>query len=205
VAAKKRSQDNQRTLLVCHGTGCVSGKAVETREALEKKVAELGLTGVKVDFTGCHGFCQQGPIVVVEPEGIFYTHVSVDDVPEIVQTHLRDDKLVERLLYKDPVNGQLVPHYQDVKFYQKQQRIILRNCGHINPERIADYIAVGGYQSLRKALIEMSTELPRKATFTSGLNTRWRSGEFSSLSSRRWKRSFSAEIYSVPVSVFRFM
>ena len=172
----KLSRNTQYTIFVCHGTGCVSGKAFEIREALEKAVAELGLDGVKVDFTGCHGFCQQGPIAVVEPEGIFYTHVSIDDVPEIAQSHLRDGKPVERLFYKDPISGEAVPYYKDINFYQKQQRIILRNCGHINPERIEDYIAVGGYQSLRKALFEMTPEQVIDEVKRSGLRGRGGAG-----------------------------
>jgi len=156
--ASQRYPKNQRTILVCHGTGCVSGKSVEIRLELEKEVEELGVDNVKVDFTGCHGFCEQGPIVVVEPEGIFYTRVTVQDVPEIAQSHLRDGQPVERLFYRDPVSGQAVPHYKDINFYKKQQRLILRNCGHINPERIEDYIAMGGYQSLSKVLFEMTPE-----------------------------------------------
>ena len=150
--------DNQCTIFVCHGTGCTSGKSVEIRLALEKEVGELGLGNVKVDFTGCHGFCEQGPLVVVEPEGIFYTRVTVEDVPEIAQSHLKDGQPVERLFYRDPVSRQAVPYYKDINFYRKQHRLILRNCGHINPERIEDYIATGGYQSLRKVLFEMTPE-----------------------------------------------
>jgi len=176
VREAKPSRDNQRTIFVCHGTGCVSGKAFEIREALEKEVAELGSDGVRVDFTGCHGFCQQGPIAVVEPEGIFYTHVTVDDVPEVVQSHLRDGQPVTRLFYKDPVSGEAVPHYKDITFYKKQQRIVLRNCGHINPERIDDYIAVGGYQSLRKALFEMTPEQVIDEVKRSGLRGRGGAG-----------------------------
>ena len=170
------NKDNQRTILVCHGTGCVSGKAFEIREALEKAVAELGLEGVKVDFTGCHGFCQQGPIAVVEPEGIFYTHVTVDDVPEIVQSHLRDGQPVARLFYKDPISGEAIPYYRDVTFYKKQKRIILRNCGHINPERIEDYLAAEGYQSLRKVLFEMIPEQVIDEVKRSGLRGRGGAG-----------------------------
>ncbi|MBA7599721.1 Ferredoxin--NADP reductase [subsurface metagenome] len=175
-AKSSKVSDNQHTILVCHGTGCVSGKAIEIREALEKTVVEMGLDGVKVDFTGCHGFCQQGPIVVVEPEGIFYAHVSVDDVPEIVQSHFRDGQPVTRLFYKDPTSGEAVPHYKDIKFYSKQQRIILRNCGHINPERIEDYIAVGGYESLRKVLLEMTPEQVIDEVKRSGLRGRGGAG-----------------------------
>ena len=175
-AKSGKVSDKQRTIFVCNGTGCVSGKAIEVREALEKAVSELNQSGVKVDFTGCHGFCQQGPIAVVEPEGIFYAHVSVDDVPEIVQSHLQDRQPVERLFYKDPISGQAVPYYKDINFYSKQQRIILRNCGHINPERIEDYIAVDGYQSLRKALFEMTPEQVIDEVKRSGLRGRGGAG-----------------------------
>lgn len=175
-AKSGKVSDKQRTIFVCNGTGCVSGKAIEVREALEKAVSELNQNGVKVDFTGCHGFCQQGPIAVVEPEGIFYAHVSVDDVPEIVQSHLQDGQPVERLFYKDPISGQAVPYYKDINFYSKQQRIILRNCGHINPERIEDYIAVDGYQSLRKALFEMTPEQVIDEVKRSGLRGRGGAG-----------------------------
>ena len=168
--------DNQRIIFVCEGTGCVSAKAVEIRQALEKAVEELKLDSVKVDFTGCHGFCEQGPIAFVEPEGIFYTHVSVEDVPEITQSHLRDGQPVERLFYKDPVSTQAVPYYKDINFYKKQQRIILRNCGHINPERIEDYITTGGYQSLRKVLFEMAPEQVIDEVKRSGLRGRGGAG-----------------------------
>jgi NADH-quinone oxidoreductase subunit F len=184
-----REAVNRRTILVCHGTGCVSGKAFEIREALEKAVAELGLKGVGVDFTGCHGFCQQGPIAVVEPEDIFYTHVSVDDVPEIVQSHLRDGQPVERLFYKDPISGEAIPHYRDIPFYKKQQRIILRNCGRINPERIEDYIAAGGYESLRKVLSEMSPEQVIDEVKRSGLRGRGGAG-FST--GQKWEFCYKA-------------
>ncbi|MCK5434237.1 MAG: SLBB domain-containing protein, partial [Dehalococcoidales bacterium] len=179
MSVKKTSRgypDNQRIIFVCEGTGCVSAKAVEIRQALEKAVKELKLDSVKVDFTGCHGFCEQGPIAFVEPEGIFYTHVSVEDVPEIAQSHLRDGQPVERLFYKDPVSTQAVPYYKDINFYKKQQRIILRNCGHINPERIEDYITTGGYQSLRKVLFEMAPEQVIDEVKRSGLRGRGGAG-----------------------------
>jgi NADH-quinone oxidoreductase subunit F len=173
--AKPRS-NNQRTIYICQGTGCVSGKSVEITEALKQAVAELGLEGVRVDFTGCHGFCEQGPVAFVMPEDIFYTHVSVADVPEIVESHLRDGKPVERLFYKDPATGEAMPRYDDIKFYSKQQRIILRNCGRINPERIEDYIAVGGYQSLPKVLKEMNPKQVIEEIKRSGLRGRGGAG-----------------------------
>jgi NADH:ubiquinone oxidoreductase subunit F (NADH-binding)/(2Fe-2S) ferredoxin/Pyruvate/2-oxoacid:ferredoxin oxidoreductase delta subunit len=171
-----KPSNNERTIFVCQGTGCVSGKSVEITEALAKAVADLGLEGIKVDFTGCHGFCEQGPVAFVEPEDIFYTHVSVEDVPEIVESHFRDGKPVERLFYKDPVTGEAVPHFKDIKFYSKQQRIILRNCGRINPERIEDYIATGGYHSLPKVLKEMTPEQVIDEIKRSGLRGRGGAG-----------------------------
>jgi len=176
VAKAKPNEDNQRTIYFCHGTGCVSSKAIEAREALETAIDKLGLKGIKVDFTGCHGFCEQGPIAFIEPEGIFYAHVRVDDADEIAQSHLRDGKPVERLFYRDPVSNEAVPYFKDINFYAKQQRIILRNCGRINPERIEDYIAVGGYQSVSKALLEMTPEQVIDEIKRSGLRGRGGAG-----------------------------
>jgi NADH:ubiquinone oxidoreductase subunit F (NADH-binding)/(2Fe-2S) ferredoxin len=146
------------SVFVCQGTGCESGKSEGIREALEQEVARLELTNVKVDFSGCHGFCQSGPLVAVEPEGILYCEVSAEDAPEIVQSHLRDGKPVERLFYRDPTTDEAISHTRDINFYKLQQRLILRNCGHINPENIDHYVAVGGYQALKKVLFEMSPE-----------------------------------------------
>jgi NADH:ubiquinone oxidoreductase subunit F (NADH-binding)/(2Fe-2S) ferredoxin/NAD-dependent dihydropyrimidine dehydrogenase PreA subunit len=176
VTEAKPGSSDQRTVFICQGTGCVSSKSVEITRALAEAVAEQGMTGVKIDYTGCHGFCEQGPIAIVEPEGIFYAHVTVDDVPEIVTSHLRDRKPVERLYYKDPITNEAVPNYKDIKFYNMQQRIILRNCGHINPERIEDYIATGGYGALQKALKEMSPEQVIDVIRRSGLRGRGGAG-----------------------------
>jgi NADH:ubiquinone oxidoreductase subunit F (NADH-binding)/(2Fe-2S) ferredoxin/ferredoxin len=155
VIKAKTYKDGQKTVLVCQGTGCVSGKSIEITRALAKEVQELGLQDVHIDFTGCHGFCEQGPVAIVEPEGIFYTNVTVADVPEIAASHLRDGQPVRRLFYKDPLTKHAVEYYKNIKFYSKQQRIVLRNCGHINPERIEDYLAVGGYEALKIALHDM--------------------------------------------------
>ncbi len=176
MTAKNPANGNQRTISICQGTGCVSGKSLEITEALKTHLAEMGLKDVNVDFTGCHGFCEQGPIAIVEPEGVFYTHVAVADVPEIVTSHLRDGKPVERLFYKDPVSGQANPYHKDIKFYSMQQRIILRNIGRINPERIGDYIAVGGFKSLEKVLKEMTPEQVIDVIKRSGLRGRGGAG-----------------------------
>ncbi len=166
----------QRTIFICEGTGCVSGKSHEIRQALEQKTSELGLNNVKVDFTGCHGFCEQGPIAIVEPDGIFYTHLSEGDVDDIVEEHLINNKPVERLFFKDPLSGQAIPCYKDINFYRKQQRIILRNCGHINPERIEDYIARDGYLALKKVLSKMTPLQVIEEVKKSGLRGRGGAG-----------------------------
>jgi len=163
------------------------------REALEKAVVEFGVGDVKVDYTGCHGFCEQGPLAVIEPEGIFYTHVSVDDVPEIVQSHLRDGHPIERLFYRDPVSGKAIPYHKDIDFYAKQQRIVLRNCGRLNPERIEDYIDHGGYQSLKKVVFEMTPEQVIDEVKRSGLRGRGGAGF---PTARKWEfcRSYPSEV-----------
>jgi NADH-quinone oxidoreductase subunit F len=166
----------QRRVLVCQGTGCTSSSSEQIRRALEHEVEVAGLCDVEVDFTGCHGFCQQGPIVVVEPEGIFYTHVKVEDAVDIVRSHLKNGSPVERLFYRDPVTDEAIAIYQEVTFYKKQKRLILRNCGHINPERIEDYIATGGYAALKKALFSMTPEGVIREVKESGLRGRGGAG-----------------------------
>ena len=187
---KGRAKDNRRTILLCQGTGCVSGKAFEIKKALEEGLAEKWLDGVKVDFTGCHGFCAQGPIAIVEPEGIFYTHVSLDDIPDIIQYHIEDGKPVERLFYKDPTSGEAIPYYKDINFYNKQQRIVLRNCGRINPERIEDYIAVGGYKPLQRTVLEMTPQQVIDEVKSSGLRGRGGAGF---PTGRKWQSCRDAE------------
>jgi NADH-quinone oxidoreductase subunit F len=170
------SGGEKRKVLVCQGTGCTSSKSEQIRESLEKGVKEAGLTDTVIDFTGCHGFCQQGPIVVVEPDGIFYAHVKVEDAADIVNAHLKNGQLVERLFYLDPVTREPIAKYHDIKFYMKQKRLILRNCGRINPERIDDYIAVEGYQALKKVLSGMSPAQVIDEVKRSGLRGRGGAG-----------------------------
>jgi len=172
-----KNANGKGTVFVCQGTGCMSSQSDQVRVALEVEVARLGLTErFRVTFTGCHGFCQQGPIVHVQPEGIFYAQVKPDDAPEIVQSHLQDGKPVERLFYRDPVTGDAIPYHRDIKFYNRQQRVILRNCGYINPEEIDDYLATGGYQALRKVISEMTPEQVIEEIKRSGLRGRGGAG-----------------------------
>jgi NADH-quinone oxidoreductase subunit F len=167
---------NQRTVFVCEGTGCISAGSAAVYDALQAEVARQRVVNVTVDFTGCHGFCEQGPNVVIEPDGVFYTHVEAEDAAEIVSSHLRDGNPVERLFYREPVTGKTVPLYSDIKFYSGQQRIILRNCGHINPEKIDDYVAHGGYQALEKALLKMTPQGIIEEVAKSGLRGRGGAG-----------------------------
>ena len=164
------------TVFVCRGTGCVSGGGDAVYEALRAELLRQRVKGAEIDFTGCHGFCQQGPNVVVEPDGIFYTHVEPEDAAEIVTSHLRNKKPVERLFYRDPVSGEAIPNYSQINFYEKQERVILRNCGHINPEKIEDYIDRGGYQALRKVLFNMTPEQVIDEIKRSGLRGRGGAG-----------------------------
>ncbi|MFC2058570.1 NADH-quinone oxidoreductase subunit NuoF [Chloroflexota bacterium] len=165
------------TVLICQGTGCVSAKAPQIQGALEQAIKEANLAQpVDIKFTGCHGFCQRGPIVIVEPEGVFYSEVKVEDAPEIVQSHLQNGQPVERLFYRDPISDEPIPHYKNIPFYSKQQRIVLRNFGHINPEEIDDYLNAGGYQALKKVLQQMNPDQVIDEIKRSGLRGRGGAG-----------------------------
>lgn len=146
-------------VLICTGTGCVSSGAGKLKEKLTAELEERGLQKeIKVVDTGCHGFCEKGPIVIVYPEGVFYCQVTEDDINDIVEEHLLKGRIVERLLYKEPLTEESIPSYNDIDFYKKQKRIALANCGRINPESINEYIAIGGYEALGKALTEMTPD-----------------------------------------------
>ena len=147
-------------VLVCGGTGCTSSGSNNIIEQFEKSLAEKGLQDeIKVVRTGCFGLCALGPIVIVYPEGAFYSLVTPEDVPEIVEEHLLKGRIVKRLLYKETiVDDDNIKSLNEVEFYKKQQRIALVNCGVINPESIDEYIAFGGYSALGKVLTEMKPQ-----------------------------------------------
>ncbi len=172
-----KNPNNLKTVLVCRGTGCESSKSALIYEALLKEIAGSELSDkVEIKFTGCHGFCQRGPIVIIEPAGVFYSEVKVDDAHEIVESHLKNNQPVNRLFYKDPITNLPIPHYKDITFYKKQERVVLRNCGHINPEEIDDYIKIGGYTALKKALFELTPEKVIEEVKKSGLRGRGGAG-----------------------------
>lgn len=160
-------------VLVCGGTGCTSANAPAIIEALEAQIAEKGLADeVKVVQTGCHGLCALGPIMIVYPEGCFYSEVKVEDVPEIVEEHLLKGRIVKRLLYDDTVHQDVVKSIESTDFYKKQKRVALRNCGVIDPENIDEYIAYDGYQALAKCLTEYTPEQVIQVIKDSGLRGR---------------------------------
>jgi NADP-reducing hydrogenase subunit HndC len=146
-------------VLICAGSGCTSSKSLLIKEALEKELVRQKLDNeIKVVQTGCFGLCALGPIMIIYPEGTFYSLVTVEDVPEIVEEHLLKGRIVSRLIYSDPQKeGTEGKHtsLSDTSFYKKQKRVALRNCGVINPENIDEYIAMDGYTALGKVLTEM--------------------------------------------------
>jgi len=164
-------------VLVCGGTSCTASGSVKVREALIAEVERRGLQDeVRVVETGCRGFCVMGPVIIIYPEGIFYCLVQPSDVPELVEETLVKGRVLERLTYKEPLTHQAIPHYKDIPFYGKQLRIVLRNCGLINPESIEEYIVRGGYAALGKVLSEMTPEEVIDEVKRSGLRGRGGAG-----------------------------
>jgi len=163
------------TLSLCD-TGCRALGSGPVREALEKEIQRRKAgKKIRLQRTGCHGFCEAGPLVVVRPEGVLYTHVQPEDAKEIVGATL-EGKVVERLLYIDPATDEPVVHEADVPFYKHQTRIVFRHCGRIDPESIEDYLADDGYEALAKALGEMSPQQAIDEVLASGLRGRGGAG-----------------------------
>ncbi len=186
------AQSNTRhQILVCQGTGCESSKSARINQALAEEIKRSGLSDtVQVKTTGCHGFCQQGPIVVIEPEGIFYTGVKAEDAPEVVKSYFVEKKPLERLLYHDPATNKAIPLYKDIQFYSQQHRLILRNCGEINPEEIEDYLARGGYTALKKVISSMEPAQVISEIQRSGLRGRGGAGF---PTGKKWEAAYKAK------------
>ena len=160
-------------VLICGGANCTSAHKDEIVKKMKRKIKEVGLeTEVQVLPKGCFGLCEEGPIFVVYPEGVFYSHVQVSDINEIVVEHLLNRRIVERLLYKGIVGKNIVTSLNDSKIYKNQTRIVLKNCGVINPENIDEYIAYDGYKALGKVLTEMTSEEVVEVIRKSGLRGR---------------------------------
>jgi NADH:ubiquinone oxidoreductase subunit F (NADH-binding)/(2Fe-2S) ferredoxin len=150
---------SQLSIMVCGGSGCLALDSDELATALDQALIEQGVQArVELKTVGCRGFCEQGPLVVVHPQKIFYTQVKPKDAAEIVSKTIVKGEVVERLLYEDPLTGQKIVFEPEVPFYSEQKRILLKNSGLIEPRKIDDYIAAGGYKALAKALFEMTPE-----------------------------------------------
>ncbi len=164
-------------VLVCGGTGCTSSNSLTIVHKLKEEIERFGLQDeVNVITTGCFGLCALGPIMVVYPEGSFYSMVKVEDIPEIVEEHLLKGRIVTRLLYQETVEEDTIKSLSKTAFYEKQRRVALRNCGVIDPEKIDDYIAQDGYAALGKVLTEMKPEEVIQTILDSGLRGRGGAG-----------------------------
>jgi NADH-quinone oxidoreductase subunit F len=172
-----RRDTSRLCITVCGGTGCAASGAISLLTEFEKELKKEGLRK-KVDLrqTGCHGFCEQGPIVVIYPRKIFYQRVEVDDVKEIVANTIKEGKVVERLLYADPASSQKIIYEDDVPFYKKQFRLIFGNNGRIDPASIEDYLFIGGYQALSRVLSKMRPDEVIAEIKKSGLRGRGGAG-----------------------------
>jgi len=165
------------SIMVCGGTGCLALASDEVAAAFEKALQEQGVEAkVELKTTGCPGFCEQGPLVTIHPERILYTKVKPKDVSEIVSKTIVDGEVVERLLYEDPLSGEKMVHEPEVPFYKEQTRILLKDSGLIDPRKIEDYLAVGGYQGAEKALLQMTPEEVVEEIKRSGLRGRGGAG-----------------------------
>ena len=161
-------------VLICGGTGCTSSKSVEIKNAMEAEILAKGLADeVKVVMTGCFGLCALGPIMIIYPEGTFYSNVKIEDAAEIVSEHLLKGRPVERLVYHEAkADVHHATSLSETAFYKKQKRVALRNCGVINPEEIDEYIAMDGYAALGKVLTEMTPDEVIQTILDSGLRGR---------------------------------
>ncbi len=173
-----RNNLSKREILVCGGTGCTSADSLQIIENLRSEIKNAGLESeVEVHLTGCFGFCAKGPIAKVFPDNIFYVQVTPDDAKEIVTEHLVNHKVVERLLFEEPsLDHKKVEKHDDMSFYKKQSRVALRNCGHINPEDVNEYIGCDGYVALGKCISELSPEEVISEIKASGLRGRGGAG-----------------------------
>jgi len=171
-------------LLVCAGTGCVSCGSFEIKAALEQEIARRKLQDeVLIIATGCNGFCERGPILMVQPDGVFYQRLKVEDIPFLVEEHLLKGRPVKKLMYVPPAEREPVPKMKDIDFFKLQRLIVLRNRGRIDPEKVDEYIAYDGYAALAKALTEMTPEGIVAEVTAAGLRGRGGAGF---LTGRKW-------------------
>jgi len=172
---QKKLEAQKKRVLVCLGPGCLANGSDQILDEFRKILSKKKIKGIKLEAvkkTGCHGFCARGPLVIIEPEGIFYSKVKKANVAEIVEKTLQKGELVERLLYTDPESKEKIAEYKKIPFYAKQMKISLRNVGQIDPDSITDYVARGGYSALAKALKKMKPNDVIEQVTKSGLRGR---------------------------------
>jgi NADH-quinone oxidoreductase subunit F len=159
-SAQEKGPDGRRKLVsLCAGSGCAAYGTSKVHKALMEELVRQDLQDkVEVKLTGCHGFCEKGPIMVIHPEGIFYSQLQEKHIPDIVEKTIKNGELIDRLIFKDPSTKKKITHERDIPFYKLQQRMVFGNNGMIDPTSIEDYIAVGGYGALEKALLDMTPE-----------------------------------------------
>ncbi|MDR3091406.1 MAG: NADH-quinone oxidoreductase subunit NuoF [Clostridiales bacterium] len=178
-------------ILVCGGTGCMSSSSGEIFDVFEKELSANSLSNeVQVIKTGCFGFCEQGPIVKIYPDNVFYVQVKPADVSRIISEHVIKGRTVPDILYKNPESKETVAEHREIPFYHSQLRIALRNCGLINPEEIDDYISVSGYEALGKCLTEISREDVISAVKASGLRGRGGAGVSTGF---KWEMAYKSQ------------
>jgi NADH-quinone oxidoreductase subunit F len=175
-----------RRVIICAGTGCVASGALKVRQAMVEKIAAAGLPvvtelrheepaaadGVHLSKSGCQGFCQMGPLVTIEPDGILYTRVKPADVDEIVTVTLQNHQVIDRLLYVDPATAKHCRGQSEIPFYRQQRRTVLKSCGRVDPEDIREYIHQGGYDAARRAYTQMTPEAVCEEVTLAGLRGR---------------------------------
>ena len=175
-----------KQVVICGGSGCVAGGSLKVYDRMKQLIEERGLRidvvlqheshdeSIGLKHSGCHGFCQMGPLMRIEPMGLLYIKVTVDDCEEIVEKTVLNNEVIDRLVYHD--DGQSYVRQEDIPFYKQQTRVALEHCGHINAESVEEYIAVGGYTALEKALFDMTPEEVVKEVSDSGLRGRGGAG-----------------------------
>src|SRR5208337_2642956 len=181
---------NKRCITLCSGSACHASSSEEVAVSIEEEIKKQGLSA-EVDFrkTGCHGFCERGPIIVIHPEEICYLQIEPEDVPEIVSQTIKENKVIERLLYTDPSTDEKIIHESEIPFYKNQERLVFGSNGNIDPKSIDDYLALGGYSALTKALSRMTSGQVLEEVKKSNLRGRG-GGGFPT--GRKWEESRNA-------------
>ncbi len=170
ILEERKAQEAKKRVVLCTGTGCRGAGALEVFDAFKKELGHQSV--VEFKSTCCHGFCERGPITIIEPMGIFYQGVTPEHVPQIIAETVTKGRVIEDLLYQDPATGKAIPAEKEIPFYKKQQRLVFGHNRYIDPTRIEDYLAIGGYTALVKALFHMSPDQIVAEVKRSGLRGR---------------------------------